>query len=152
MTLEELVKYFMEASVSGASKTQVERTFKKNYNLTDDQIKKLLLLSKFKKKPKKINYKEFYENKITKEGEKIHYPFTQIYKIQNFLSDNECNELMSMISSNLRPSTVADLGDTCLVNDYRTSKTSDLNYFSNPFYLSIDKKISNLMNLEPFFR
>ena len=40
-----------------------------------------------------------------------------------------------MISRNLRPSTVADKGDTCLVNNYRTSKTSDLNYFIDPFYL-----------------
>ena len=55
-----------------------------------------------------------------------------------------------MISRSLRPSTVADDGDTCLVNDYRTSSTSDLNYFADPFYLSIDKKISNLMKLEPF--
>ena len=55
-----------------------------------------------------------------------------------------------MISRSLRPSTVADKGDTCLVNDYRTSKTSDLNYFTRPFLLIIDKKISNLMKLEPF--
>ena len=59
MTVEDLVRFFIEASVSGASKTQVERKFKENYNLNDDQIKKLQILSKFKKKPKKINYKEF---------------------------------------------------------------------------------------------
>ena len=30
-------------------------------------------------------------------------------------------------------------------------KHADLNYFLDPFYLSIDKKIANLMDLEPFF-
>ena len=59
MTLEDLLRYFMEASVSGASKTQVRRKFKKIYNLNDSQLDKLQQLSKFKKKPKKINYKEF---------------------------------------------------------------------------------------------
>ena len=62
MTIEDLVRYFIEASISGASKTQVERRFKETYNLNDDQIKKLQILSKFKNKPKKINYKEFYRN------------------------------------------------------------------------------------------
>jgi len=150
MTIEDLVRYFIEASISGASKTQVERRFKETYNLNDDQIKKLQILSKFKKKPKKINYKEFYKNNITKKAQRIYYPFTQIYKQENFLSTDECDQLISMISRNLRPSTVADKGDTCLVNNYRTSKTSDLNYFLDPFYLSIDKKIANLMKLEPF--
>ena len=45
-----------------------------------DQIKKLQNLAKFKKKPKKINYKEFYKNNITKKAQRIYYPFTQLYK------------------------------------------------------------------------
>ena len=150
MTLEDLLRYFMEASVSGASKTQVRRNFKKIYNLNDLQLDKLQKLSEFNKKPKKINYKKFYKNNITKKAQRIYYPLTQLYKKENFLSDEECNKLISMISRSLRPSTVADDGDTWLVDDYRTSSTSDLNYFVDPFYLSIDKKISNLMKLEPF--
>ena len=151
MTVEDLVKYFMEASISGASKTQVRRKFKELYNLNDAQIDKLQKLSKFNKKPRKINYKQFYKNSITTKAQRIYFPFTQIYKKENFLTESECDQLILMISRNLRPSTVADDGDNCLVNDYRTSKTSDLNYFKDPFYLNIDKKISNLMNLEPFF-
>ena len=74
----------MEASVSGASKTQVRRKFKKIYNLNDSQLDKLQQLSKFKKKPKKINYKEFYKNNITKKAQRIYYPLTQLYKKENF--------------------------------------------------------------------
>ena len=151
MTVEDLVKYFMEASISGASKTQVRRKFKELYNLNDAQIDKLQKLSKFNEKPRKINYKHFYKNSITTKAQRIYFPFTQIYKKENFLTELECDQLILMISRDLRPSTVADDGDNCLVNDYRTSKTSDLNYFKAPFYLNIDKKISNLMNLEPFF-
>ena len=151
MTVEDLVKYFMEASISGASKTQVRRKFKELYNLNDAQIDKLQKLSKFNEKPRKINYKHFYKNSITTKAQRIYFHLTQIYKKENFLTELECDQLVSMISRNLRPSTVADKGDTCLVNNYRTSKTSDLNYFKDPFYLNIDKKISNLMNLEPFF-
>ncbi len=33
MTLEDLVRHFIEASISGASKTQVVRKFKETYNL-----------------------------------------------------------------------------------------------------------------------
>ena len=150
MTVEELVKYFIEASISGASRTQVKRKFKLSYNLNNAQIDKLEKLSNFKKKPKKINYKNFFKNNIIKKAQRIYYPLTQIYKKENFLSNDECDQLISMISKGLRPSTVADDGDTCLVNNYRTSKTSDLNYFKHPFYLSIDKKIANLMDLEPF--
>ena len=151
MSIEDLIRYFTEASISGASKTQVTRRFKELYNLNDQQINKLEILSKFNKKPKNINYKDFFKNNITKKAQRIYYPFTQLYKKENFLSVNECDKLIQMISKGLRPSTVADDGDTCLVNDYRTSKTADLNYFKDPFYLSIDRKISKLMNLEPFF-
>lgn len=65
MTLEDLVRHFVEASISGASKTQVVRKFKETYNLNQNQIKKLENLAKFKKNLK-INYKEFYKNNIIK--------------------------------------------------------------------------------------
>ena len=142
MDLEDLLRHFIEASISGASKTQVIRKFQETYNLNNNQLKKLENLAKFKKKPK-INYKEFYKNSITKKTQRIYFPFTQIYKQENFLSKEECEKLVSMISNSLRPSTVADKGDTGLINNYRTSKTADLSYFTDPFYLSIDKKIAN---------
>ena len=47
MTLDDLVRHFLEASISGASKTQVIRKFKETYNLNQDQIKKLENLAKF---------------------------------------------------------------------------------------------------------
>ena len=54
------------------------------------------------------------------------------------------------MNQNLRPSTVSDETDSNHVSSYRTSTTADLHYFDNDFYLSLDKKISEFMGLEPF--
>jgi len=150
MNLEDLVKEFMQAALSGASRTQVIRTFKKSYQLNDTQLDTLIRICKFKVKPKKINYLNFYKNPLKNKCERINYPLTQIYKFKNFLSDDECKEVIDLISKDLKPSTVADLKDTCLVSDYRTSKTAPMSHFHNDYYLKIDKKISNLLELEPF--
>ena len=140
----------MECSLSGTSKIQVIREFKKRYNLNTEQIQGLLDICSFKKKPKKINYKDFYDNQLTKYCERIKYPFTQIYKYENFLNSYECKTMIDLMQSRLTQSTVADEKDTCLINDYRTSQSASLGYFEDPFFLKIDRKIVNLLGLSPF--
>ena len=140
----------MECSLSGASKTQVIREFKKTYELDDTDIEYLLNTCNFKKKPKKINYIDFYKNKLTHKCKKIKYPFTQIYKYENFLSDDECTDMITFINSRLIDSTVADPEDSCLVNDYRTSQSASLGYFEDDFFLNIDRKLVDLLELNPF--
>ena len=140
----------MECSLTGASKTQVIRAFKEDYDLNNEQIEELLDFCSFKKKPKNINYLEFYKNELRQKCKQIVYPFTQIYKYENFLTDKECTDLINCISSRLSESTVADDDDTNLISDYRTSQSGNLGYFDNPFFLVIDKKITNLLNLCPF--
>ena len=114
----------MECALSGASKTQVIREFKNRYELLDDDIEYLLDCCSFKKKPKKIKYLDFYKNKLTTECERIKYPFTQIYKHEKFLTDDECTDMIKFINTRLTDSTVADPDDSCLVNDYRTSQSA----------------------------
>jgi len=150
MELEDLTEYFMECALSGASKTQIIRTFKNQCNLNDNEVNNIINRCFFRKKPKIINYLKFYNNELRKKCKRIYYPFTQIYQYENFLTNKECTDLIKLIGSRLRASTVADKDDTCLVNEYRTSKTATLGYFSDPFFLTIDKKISNLLNLNPF--
>ena len=140
----------MECALSGASKTQVIREFKNRYKLSDDDIKYLLDCCSFKKKPKRIKYLDFYKNKLTTECKKFKYPFTQIYKYQKFLTDNECSNMIKFIDTRLTDSTVADPDDSCLVNDYRTSQSASLGYFEDDFFLNIDKKLVNLLDLNPF--
>jgi len=140
----------MECALSGASKTQVIREFKNRYKLNDDDIEYLLDCCSFNKKPKKIKYLDFYKNKLTTKCEKIEYPFTQMYKYEKFLTDNECSDMINFINSRLTDSTVADPDDSCLVNDYRTSQSASLGYFEDDFFLNIDKKLVNLLDLSPF--
>jgi len=140
----------MECALSGASKTQVIREFKNRYKLHDDDIDYLLNCSSFKKKPKKIKYLDFYKNKLTTKCKRIEYPFTQIYKYEKFLTDDECSDMIKFINSRLTDSTVADPDDSCLVNDYRTSQSASLGYFEDDFFLNIDKKLVNLLDLNPF--
>ena len=140
---------FMRSSVSGVSKTQILREFKKRYDLTPEDINKLIELCEFKSEPKRIKYREFYNNPVTEKAKRIYFPFTQIYSYEDFLNKEECTQLIEKIDSNLRPSTVSDPSDTCKTTDYRTSSTSDLHYFEDP-YLEIDRKIADLMELPPF--
>ena len=42
MTIEDLIRYFTEASISGASKTQVTRRFKELYNLALNEKSKVV--------------------------------------------------------------------------------------------------------------
>ena len=150
MNDKELIKGFMECCLSGASKTQVIREYKKSFNLDDKDINFLLDSCSFRKKPRIINYLDFYKNDLTKKCEQIKYPLTQVYKYNNFLSEEECLSLIEVINTRLVASTIADEGDTCLVNDYRTSQSASLGYFEHPYFLQIDRKISDLLNLNPF--
>lgn len=145
-----LAAELLKAAVGGVSKAQITRTFQSCYGHTEDDIKRIIELCNFKTKPKYIDYQSFYDLAVTKKAQRIYYPFTQVYKQENFLTKRECCDLIEIINANLRPSTVSDPKDECITSDYRTSKTSDLHYFDNSFFLDIDKKISKFMGVEPF--
>ena len=145
-----LAAEFMRGAVGGVSKAQLIRTFKEQYSLTDLEINQIIELCRFKKKPKQVDYGTFYNCVTREKAQQIYYPFTQVYAKCDFLSQEECDRLKGIIDANLRPSTVSDPKDACVVSDYRTSKTADLHYFEDNFYLQIDRKISDFMGLSPF--
>lgn len=145
-----LASELMKAAVGGVSKAQITRTFKSLYGCTDNDIERIIELCNFKAKPKYIDYQSFCNLPVVKKAQRIYYPFTQIYKQDNFLTKDECFNFIEIINKNLRPSTVSDPKDECVTSAYRTSKTSDLHYFADPFFLKIDKKIANFMGIEPF--
>jgi prolyl 4-hydroxylase len=68
----------------------------------------------------------------------------QIYTIAHFLSDEECDQLVKVVNTQLRPSTLtvqtADLS-------YRTSKTSDLCFINDPIVQWVDNKIANTLGI-----
>ena len=150
MITEQLVRDFMAAAINGVSKAQVIRTFRDDYGLTDGEIHDIMRACNFKKTPRSIDYKNFYNAEITNKAKRIYFPFTQLYTINNFLSDEECDCLMQHIDRTVRPSTVSNPTDDCVISDYRTSKTADLSYFCDDFYLKIDRKITEVMGFPPF--
>ena len=63
----------------------------------------------------------------------------QLYVLPHFLAPAECEQLMALMDSKLRPSTVTT-GN--LHYGYRTSSTCDLGHMGAPFIAEIDKKIA----------
>ena len=140
----------MRGAASGTSKTQVLTHIKKHYKQTDEQIEQLLQLCSFKSKPEHIDYAAFANKDFPKGTKKFPFPFTQIYQFDNFLTKEECQELMKISDGKLRPSTVANPKDTAVISNYRTSKTADLHYFDSPYLTYIDNKIAEFLGIYHF--
>ncbi len=68
----------------------------------------------------------------------------QIYKIEDFLSENECDALIGVINSRLRPSTITSGEDRA---GLRTSSTCDLARSSAPEVKALDKKIEQTLGI-----
>jgi prolyl 4-hydroxylase len=64
--------------------------------------------------------------------------------IENFLNQAECEKLISLIKSKMRPSEVSDFQ---VDQNVRTSQTCDLGRLDDPFIQNIDDRISKLMGL-----
>lgn len=146
----DLASEFMKAAVAGASKTQVMRHFKNQYGCSLEQINQLIQLCNFRAAPEKIDYLWFYLNLKEKLIDWFGFPYTQIGTVDNFLSTEECEELISLVDSNLRPSFVSNPEDNSKISNYRTSQTADLHYLASPIYNQLDKKICNFLGVNPF--
>ena len=153
MHIEELTsiaKHLVKVAVCGVTKEQLLRNFKEIYNLSDDEVKALLILCNFKSAPKTIDYEYFYNNPLIHRTERINYPFTQIYFLRNFLTDYECKKLIDCINQSTRKSTLANDKDEAITSNYRTSETADLHYFPEKLIFDIDNKLEDLTELDPF--
>ena len=148
--LTELARNLTRSAVCGVTKNQLLRTFKEAYELSDEEIGKVVQICNFKEEPKNINYEYFYDNPVTLKADRIEYPFTQIYVYKNFLSNNECSKLIECINKSTRKSTLANDNDEPMSSDYRTSQTADLHFFPEELIFDIDEKLESLMELDPF--
>lgn len=68
----------------------------------------------------------------------------QLYTLDAFLSAEECNEIVSIIDSNLRPSTVTI--QSCDTR-FRTSRTSDLSLLDSAIVSRLDEKIAAALGI-----
>lgn len=65
--------------------------------------------------------------------------------IDNFLNQEECNKLITLIKSKLRPSEIADVEAD---SGYRTSRTCDLGRLNDKFIQNIDERICQLIGID----
>ena len=150
MITESAKQEFLTSAISGASKPQILRIMEEYYDCGEDEIKELIKIYNFKKKPKFINYKKFYDLKVPDTAEKLKYPFTQIYLQKNFLNQEECNKVISYMDTELHPSTVSNEEDRIIVSPYRTSMTCSFSPQLTQLGTDLTIKIGEYMNLDPF--
>lgn len=136
-------------AVSGVTKSSVIRYFQIENGCSKEEVNALISLCSFKSKPKKIDYNQFYKVGESLQAEKINYPFTQIYKKDDFLSKEECNSVIKLIDEHCKQSCVANPDDAPIVSDYRTSKTADLSYIKYPKLFDIDYKMTEMLGINP---
>ena len=74
----------------------------------------------------------------------------EIYSIDDFLNPEETKEVISIIKTRLRPSTIAS-GEGETDQGYRTSKTCDLGNLENKLLKDIDRRICNFLGIDHKF-
>ena len=148
------INTLIEYVISGTPKVAAMRHCKEVYNLDDNEIEWLVEACNFKAPPKKINFEAFYNCAITKKAKKVDNPDLQLYYIDNFLSEIDCQLLRGYIEQNSVPAVLHEVGSQDDVRVYkkdeRTSSTVFLNWTYHPFFKEIDQKIVDAMQLHPF--
>jgi hypothetical protein len=122
---------FLINAMSGASKSQIVRLYKEEMECSNEDIKELLSLPQFNKKPNFINYFKFDNLKIPITAKRLKFPFTQIYTQKNFLSKENCEILIAEIEKSLR---------TCLCSKPWRSHELFLNNEHHPLLVLIIEK------------
>ncbi len=78
-------------------------------------------------------------------SQKLSTKLAEFYVIEDFLNAQECEQLIKLIRSRLRPSTITNQnGD----KNFRTSSTCDLGTFNDKFMQSIDDRICRMIGLD----
>jgi len=82
-------------------------------------------------------------------SEKVDNDRIELYTLDNFLTEDECQYLIDLMQTDLRPSTVTNEDE--IDKDFRTSKTFDFNKINDPVAAAIDIRICRTMGINPSF-
>ena len=141
-------------ALSGTPKVTVLKMLKEAFNLTDNEVDWALEACNFNEAPKKINYEEFFHGNITKVAKKVDNPNIQLYYIDNFITQTDCQLLKGYIDQTAIPATLHNPGAG---DDSRTRRESErssstvlIDWKTNEFFKYIDRKIVDLMQFHPF--
>lgn len=92
-----------------------------------------------------LSWEQWYETpRFFPPSCKVDTTLAQIYEISNFLTTQECQDLIHAINGNLVPSTV-----TIGSSDYRTSRTCHFSKEDMPLVSRIDQKLADLLSVDP---
>jgi prolyl 4-hydroxylase len=96
-----------------------------------------------------VNFAALANTRLTRpdflgNAQKVDTEKAQIYVLDDFLIDTECNGLTELISNNLR---AASIMPGKKVEDFRTSRTCDLGLLKEPLVAAVDTKISTALGL-----
>jgi prolyl 4-hydroxylase len=99
---------------------------------------------------------EGFSRKVALVSEKIYLPngqklatdLAEIYLLDDFLNQQECEKLTLLIQSCLRPSEIATTNESDIDSGYRTSRTCDLGNLSNVFTQEIDSRICKMIGID----
>ena len=94
--------------------------------------------------PAEIDYEGLAKVNITRIGKRIETDLLQLYTIEDFMTEKECDDLVDLISTSLRPSTLT-MEETDKY--YRTSSTCDMARLDNPMVKEIDRKIAKALGI-----
>lgn len=84
-----------------------------------------------------------------KNAKKVTSDKARAYIQQDFLSKEECDQVIQLIKKNLRPSTITNPHESDQY--FRTSQTCDLGIHSNEFIKYIDQKIAGYLDIDPSY-
>ena len=86
------------------------------------------------------------ELEILKGAEKFDTEGLEMFTVDNFLTKEECEHLISLIKSKSKPSTTTNEETTAA--DYRTSRTCDLGRMEDEIVNNIDNRISSYIGID----
>jgi len=72
-------------ALSGTPKVTVLKLIKERFKLSDNELEWAVEACNFNESPKKIDYKKFFYNNVTKVANKVDSPNLQLYYIDNFI-------------------------------------------------------------------
>lgn len=97
--------------------------------------------------PDPVDYAAVANPQITRAGSgAVRFPtdLLQLYTLERFMSDVECDETVALINRHLRPST---LTIATADRSFRTSQTSDLSLLDDPLVRRLDQKIAATLGI-----
>ena len=147
----EIIESFKKNAMTGASKIGAVNSYKKTFNLDDNQIEWLLEACNFKTEPK-VDYEAFYNCEIIKKAEFIQNQHAQVYLIDDFFSTIDCDLIKGYIDQKAEKCTLHKAGgkDERIISKQRTSSEICLSYQKHPYFKHLDQKLVDIMNLHPF--